>query len=239
MPETTSETRSETIPDPLRENRDRLLEAVLPHAAFDGWGRQALQAGAADIGLSADEAESLFPGGGVDMVSHWSDLVDRQLLVRLRAQDLIRMPVRERIAAGVMTRLEILEPHREAARLAMRLLMAPRNGPRAARLTWNTADVIWYAAGDTSTDYNRYTKRGLLSAVYVPTVLYWLQDRSPDLAETRGFLERRIREVLVIPKVTGRLEKLKQAMPFPLQFAQGVFRRGRDTWRPGGSGSRW
>ena len=48
----------------------------------------------------------------------------------------------------------------------------------------NTVDAIWYAAGDSATDFNFYTKRGLLAAVYGATMLYWLDDRSPDCTDT-------------------------------------------------------
>ena len=34
--------------------------------------------------------------------------------------------------------------------------------------------MVWDEAGDTSEDYNRYSKRGLLAAVIPPVVMYWL-----------------------------------------------------------------
>ena len=78
---------------------------------------------------------------------------------------------------------------------------------------YRSVDAIWYAAGDTATDYNFYTKRGLLAAVYGTTLLYWLNDRSEGFADTRGFLDRRIAEVMQVPAATRRLRKLATALP--------------------------
>ena len=37
---------------------------------------------------------------------------------------------------------------------------------------------MWRIAGDTSTDFNHYTKRMTLGAVYGSTLLVWLDDQS-------------------------------------------------------------
>ena len=44
--------------------------------------------------------------------------------------------------------------------------LLPANLPLAARTLWHTADAMWHAAGDTATDFNHYTKRMTLGAVY-------------------------------------------------------------------------
>ena len=63
---------------------------------------------------------------------------------------------------------------------------------------------MWYAAGDTSTDFNFYTKRATLAGVYSSTLLYWLNDRSPGSEATWGFLDRRIDDVMRIEKLKSR-----------------------------------
>jgi ubiquinone biosynthesis protein COQ9 len=73
-----------------------------------------------------------------------------------------------------------------------------------AKLIWGTADHIWNALGDTSRDYNWYTKRATLSAVYSSTALYWLGDDSPDHMATWAFLDRRIEDVMQIEKLKAK-----------------------------------
>ncbi len=59
---------------------------------------------------------------------------------------------------------------------------------------------MWRIAGDTSTDFNHYTKRVTLGAVYGSTLLAWLDDDSEELGETAAFLDRRIDDVMSFEK---------------------------------------
>jgi ubiquinone biosynthesis protein COQ9 len=93
---------------------------------------------------------------------------------------------------------------REAARSATAWLAAPLHAPLATRLTYRTCDAIWHAAGDTATDFNFYTKRGLLAGVVLSTTLYWLQDGSEGRQATSAFLDRRIAEVLRLGARIGK-----------------------------------
>ena len=76
----------------------------------------------------------------------------------------------------------------------------PQNLPLAARIGWRTADLMWRIAGDTSTDFNHYTKRLTLGAVYNSTLLVWLDDQSEGSSETAAFLDRRIDDVMKFEK---------------------------------------
>ncbi|NQV84452.1 MAG: COQ9 family protein [Rhodospirillales bacterium] len=205
--------------------RDRILVATLPHAAFDGWSRTALRAGAVDAGQGEEWGPEMalraFPGGIPDLVDHFADWTDRRMAEELAGLDLESMRVRDRIAAGVRARLAVLTPYREGVRRLLSHLALPLNIPQAARLTWAAVDAIWYGVGDQSSDFNFYTKRGLLAPVYSTTVLYWLADESEDFADTWAYLDRRIADVLKIPAASSRFKKALSSLPSPI----GVFRR--------------
>lgn len=190
----------------LEARKDRLIEAILPHAAFDGWSRLSLLAAAEDLGLEPGEAEGLFPGGAAAMVAHFVALADRRLVADLAAQGLGAASVGERIFQAVCLRLSRWSDHREAVRRAASVLSLPLNLPLAARLTWNTADAIWLAIGDTSHDFAWYTKRATLAAVYSATLLYWLDDGSEACADSWAFLRRRLADMRNLPKLRQRLE---------------------------------
>ena len=201
-----------------RATRDKILLATLPHVAFDGWTRRALRAGVADLDLAPEMALRVFPGGVNELADHFADWADRRMLDALGAMDLDAMHVRDRVTAGVRTRLEALAPHREAARRLLAYLAMTLNAPLAARITWRTVDAIWYAAGDEATDFNYYTKRGLLTPVYTTTVLYWLADTSDGFADTWAYLDRRIDDVMKIPGLTARVKKALGAFLRPFSI---------------------
>ncbi len=191
----------------MAEIQDKILLAALVHVPFDGWTDKTLAAAVASAGFGAEKAVSAFPGGVADLVAHFSATADGWMIERLGRLDLESLRVRERIAAGVRLRLEALSPHHEAVRRATAWLALPWNQLLALRLTAATCDEIWYAAGDRSVDFNYYTKRGLLAPVYLATVLYWLADTSEGSVDTWAFLERRLADVLKIPRLQSRLAK--------------------------------
>src|SRR3954467_15097710 len=123
---------------------------------------------------------------------------------------------RERIALAVGIRLGIVEPWREAVRRALTVLALPQNAPLALRLLYETVDGIWYAAGDRATDFSFYTKRATLAGIYAATLLYWLEDRSPDFADTREFLDRRLADAARIGAVRRRFAAGLDRLPNPL-----------------------
>ena len=202
----------------LAEARARILQAALVHVPFDGWTEATLGAAVADAGLDPSMGRRGFPGGAIELVEYFITDADRRMLVALEALDLPSLPVRERIATAVRTRLGQNIAHREAVGRALGLLALPIHGPRALRTLYRTVDAMWHAAGDRSTDYNFYSKRVLLAGVYSATVLYWLNDQSDDQANTAAFLDRRIADVMRIEKAKGRAAAIKRRLPDPFRL---------------------
>src|SRR5579862_160315 len=167
------------LPDRSREcltmddtqKKDALLLALLPEVPFDGWTEAALRAAGRRAGLDRDEVAALFQHGPRDIVAWFSRWADRQTLAALTARKLQRLRTSERVALGVRTRLSVLQPYREAVRRSLTLMALPQNLPLGAKLLYEAVDTLWHAAGDNSTDFNFYTKRGLLAGVYAATTL--------------------------------------------------------------------
>ena len=109
-------------------------------------------------------------------------------------------------------------------RRALALLALPQHAALGPRLLYDTVDAVWYAAGDTATDFNFYSKRGLLAAVYAATTLYWLDDRSPEAADTQAFLDRRLADVMALPRLGARLRQGFDRLPNPLRLMRAARR---------------
>lgn len=203
--------------DHLLSEKRALLEAMLPHVPFDGWTAKALNLAARDAGLESGVVLRAFPGGAADVLDFWVAETDAAMLRMLEGRDLNAMKVRDRVRLAVMTRLELAAPHREAVRRALTVEALPQHAPRALKQVYRTVDAIWYAAGDTATDFNFYTKRMLLAGVYGATLLHWLDDKSENFAGTAAFLERRLADVMRIQQAKGKLAKLVDKLPNPFR----------------------
>lgn len=207
-----------TTPDiPLAELRPRLVAAMLPAVPFDGWTAEARDAAATAEGIDLDIAAMALPDAAA-MTDAYTLRADALMLATMAAAGTDAMKVRERIRFAVKTRLEQAQGDREAVRRALVVMTLPANAAMGARTLWRTADTIWRAAGDTATDYNHYTKRTLLSAVYSATLLFWLDDDSEGRTETWAFLDRRIDGIMRFEKLKGRVLGNFSMLPDPARF---------------------
>ncbi len=187
-------------PTPLEQVRRRLALAVGENAVFDGWSRKAVDVAADQLGIDRARARLAMPKTQAGMVDVYIQGVDRALDEHFTPERLAGMKIREKIRALVWKRFEIMGPAREAVRRGVAILAMPQNLPLGMRIGWRTADLMWRIAGDTSTDFNHYTKRMMLGGVYASTLLVWLDDNSEGWSETAGFLDRRIDDVMNIEK---------------------------------------
>ena len=188
-------------PSPFELIRRKLALSVGENAVFDGWGCKAVDAAAGQHDVNPDQARAAMPKTAAALIDLYIEAVDRELGREFPAERIATMKIRARIRELVWRRLEIMAPAREAVRSALSILAMPQNVPLGARVGWRSADVMWRIAGDTSTDFNHYTKRMTLGAVYGSTLLVWLNDDSDGWRETSQFLDRRIDDVMKIEKL--------------------------------------
>ncbi|MEC8288991.1 MAG: COQ9 family protein [Pseudomonadota bacterium] len=205
--------------------RDALIGAALHHIPFDGWSATALNNAASDLGWDKECVAREFPLGIVDAIRHFSQQVDRYMVHSIEEEDLTKMRMHERVGLAVETRLNFLEPHKEAVHRGMTWLAMPQNSMLGARLLYQTVDDIWYAVGDRSADFSFYTKRGLLAGVVGTTLLFWLDDRSEECSDTREFLSRRISDVMKIHATRKRFEHTCDRVLSPLNVITGVIKK--------------
>ncbi|HEY4942892.1 MAG TPA: COQ9 family protein [Rhizomicrobium sp.] len=191
----------------------KVLEAALKHAVFDGFSDRALARAAEETGADKPALARLFPNGPLSLVEAFSLAADAEMERKLAALDLKAMNIRSRIAAAVMARIEAVRPHKEAARRAAAFLTLPPHAALGARLVYRTVDAIWRAVGDTSTDFNFYTKRGILAAVYSATLMRWFTDQSAGESETAAFLADRIENVMTFEKFKAQAKEGLSRLP--------------------------
>lgn len=202
----------------------RVLEAALPHVPFDGWSDATLKAALTDSGIDPALGAALFPRGPLDLALAYHRQGDARMVARLADMDLGSLRFRDRIAAAVMARLDLVGD-KELVRRGTTFFALPHNAAEGGKAIWGTADAIWTALGDTSDDLNWYSKRATLSAVYSATVLFWLGDDSPGQQNTREFLDRRIENVMQFEKLKAGLQAnplTRALLAGPMKLLSGI-----------------
>jgi ubiquinone biosynthesis protein COQ9 len=193
--------------------KSAMVEAALPHIAFDGFTDKLMDRAAKEAAASKADMLRLFPNGALSLLEAYSESVDTEMEKRLAKLKLAAMPMRKRIATAVKTRLALLRPHKAAARRAVAHLALPPNVALGAKLVFRTVDAMWRAAGDVSTDFNFYTKRAILTGVYSATLMRWFTDDSADESATDAFLAARIENVMQFEKFKGRVKEQAKKLP--------------------------
>lgn len=202
----------------LDELRAALAPLIPANAVFDGWSDKALAMAASELGVPEGRARLAFPDGPFQMIDAWFDAIDIAMAKAYPLERISRLKIRERIRDLVLYRIEVINPHKEALRRALAILAQPQNAMAAARLAWRAADRMWRIAGDRATDFNHYSKRGILSALYMSTMLVYLDDDSDGLTTTRGFLDRRIKDVMNFEKLKASWRGSRSRLPSLSRF---------------------
>lgn len=169
---------------PSLELRTRWLEALLPLVPFEGWTRAVADKAAQEAGLTQGEQALAAPRGLADLVDGFFDTAETEANTALLATDFTGMGVRAKVASGVKLWLAALSANREAARCAATRGFLPWVAGDALQRTWSTADMIWTGIGDTSTDYNKYSKRALLAATLPLIFMRWLDEEDEEVLDT-------------------------------------------------------
>lgn len=212
---------------------ERLLDAALVFAGSTGWSDRTFRKAAQSVNISEEEACAVFPAKGQGLVQAFFQRGDTTMETMLLAEDLTTLRFRDRVARAILLRLTIMDGQREAVRRATSLFALPLNAHLGARVTWQTADLIWNCLGDDSEDVNWYTKRMTLSAVYGASLLYWLDDLSPNCNASQEFIDRRIGDVM---KIEGFKSRMRQNPAFST-LMRGIDNLGRQFRRPNHQGA--
>lgn len=187
----------------LDELKPRLVEAMLQHVPFDGWSDEAATNAAHDLGIAPAVARLAFRDQ-MEMIETYAVWADQRMEESLSTPEFATLKIRDRITSAIRTRLEQAAPHREALRRATAIMALPHHAPRAAALAFHSADAIWRAAGDRSTDFSFYSRRAIASGVYAATLLVWLDDDSEGFVDSWNFLDRRIGDVMRFERAKAR-----------------------------------
>ena len=191
----------------------KLMVAALPNVAFDGWSNSTFEAACRETDISERKARLSCPRGALDLAVAFHKWGDDQFEISFTKKRISKLKVREKIKKAVELRIK-LASDKEAVRRGVALFALPVYAFEGSRLIWDTADLIWELIGDKSEDYNWYSKRTILSAVYASTVLYWLGDDTEGNKETWHFLDRRIEDVMKFENAKVQLKTNKFTKEF-------------------------
>ena len=83
---------------------------------------------------------------------------------------------------------------------------------------YKSVDQIWFIAGDSSTDFNFYTKRLILGAIYSRTMLFFFNNDDQEGLE--HLLDQNLKSVSKIPKLKSKVKIFMKYFPKMFNFVK-------------------
>ena len=193
--------------------KTKLLLAFLQDVPFEGCCEKTLTKAAQKLNIPLHEQILMYPDGLDDVIAYSYHYFDQKMLETCQSDTLTDMKIRDKVSFCVWQRFEAMKPYKQALLQIHAHMTLPGNLLLKQQFIFQTASEIWYAIGDQSTDWNFYSKRMLLSLVYISTLLCWFQDKSENHQDTKAFLSRRIENVMMIPKAKGQIKEQFSRVP--------------------------
>ena len=182
--------------------RKKILVAAMQILPSEGWSPYLIDKITDLLQLQDEAINIIFPEGLTGLFEYYVQDLDIKMIEKYQSSVHDNLKTNQRIRLCLITRLAILNQNKKVFQKSLVFLALPTNYALAAKILWHTVDLIWHEAGhDQSTDFNYYTKRVLLGAVYSSTLLFFAGGDSENFQDTIDFLDRRLADIYKIFKV--------------------------------------
>lgn len=170
--------------------KDEFIQALIPKLKKLGWGTAAMEETSVSLRLDPNYYKIVFDGELPEIKDYYELKMDEMMMSELAG---LEKPtkVREKIA------------------LALKIRASLSHDLPDLKSAWRTSDNIWRYAGDISTDFNYYTKRGLLTPVYLSAINFYKNDISENKIDTEQYISDSLEKVIKVFSIKSKLPKLE------------------------------
>ena len=207
----------------LHKKRLDVLNVAKKHIVVNGWNNKIIDSVAREGKFKSIEISVLFPKGYQSILELYLSNLNDEMTKACKKIDLSRMKTHERIREIIFLRLKINEKDKKLIRRTIFTLIFPQHSKIATSALYNTVDQIWFIAGDNSSDFNFYTKRTILAAIYSSTIFYWI-NKNNNLEQTKSFLDKQLKKIAKISKIKEKLKITFSILPNCFSLAKEFMR---------------
>jgi ubiquinone biosynthesis protein COQ9 len=176
--------------------RTNFLNTCLQLVPELGFSHLAITEAAINLNLTP-VTHTILERGPIELVEYFNTTSTEKLNESVN-EEFHLMKTTAKIKYLCIKRLMMTKPFIQKWPQAVSLMAHPSNAKNTLDQLKSMCDEMWFLAGDTSTDYNWYTKRILLAGVYTSTELFMTQDQSENYKATFEFLDRRLQGYLLV-----------------------------------------
>ena len=205
----------------LLKKRQVVLRFAKEFVSENGLTKNCLENISKKYGLNTDETDLLFPQGNIDLIKFALEQLNNDLEVYCRQIDLIRLPIHKRIRKILLSKISLMNKDKLFYRSIFLNLLIPKKNFSLSSQLYNSVDQLWFIAGDSSTDFNFYTKRLILSGIYSRVMLFFFNNNNQE--ELENILDESLKRVSKIPEIKSKLKIFKDFLPKIANFVKNSY----------------
>ena len=190
----------------LNELRRDLLKKSKKIILENGWNENLFYSISKNTKFKIEEINVLFPNGYKSLLRFYLKEINFQMTDNSKNLDLINMKSSKKIKELILLKLKNNSKEKDLIKKTFYSLLLPTHSRIASQSLFNTADQMWFLAGDNSTDFNYYSKRFILSVIYTLTLYYWVNN--DDIEDTKKFIDKQLIKVSKIPKFKSNIKNI-------------------------------
>ena len=195
----------------LKKIRNQILQDAKPHVIKCGWNEKLFVNMVINSNFTLEEINTLFPKGYTTLISMYLKEINSKMTVESQKINLIRLRIHERIREIFILRLKIMSKEKKLISKTFLYLLLPQNYKLALKNLYKTVDQMWFLAGDSSTDFNFYSKRAILSSIYASVIMHFVNN--DDIDKTIIVLNKQLKRVSKIPKIKSKINEITKIIP--------------------------
>ena len=176
----------------MKSKQDKLAHLFIQEVPKFGWSRETLLHCAKKQKLSTPNLALMFPSFEYDVLKYLIAQNNSLVEKNYNSFNNSRLKTRDKIKTIMELKFDSNAYLKDALPEMLKFLLRPGNIFMSIKMLHQNSDFIWNLAGDKSNDFNYYSKRGLLSMVYLATLIYWLNDKSNKGIGTKNFISKSV-----------------------------------------------
>ena len=197
------------------KNQSIILNKTKEIVKADGWSRNIIDKLIED-GVNKSELIIIFKNDYKKLLGYFLEEINQLLELKVKKINIINFPVNIRIKKILLARIQILNDDKIFYKKTFDHLLLPQNIKILKKSLYKSVDTMWYLAGDTSTDFNFYTKRIILGGVYTNAIFTFFNN---DIEQAEVNIDKNLKKISRLPKLKERFSFIKDNLPI---FLKGI-----------------
>jgi rpsU-divergently transcribed protein len=179
----------------------QFIEQIIDSLTFEPISQDLLEKVSTNIYGNAAHYKCLFIGSKIDtmreILCSIENALDHTMACKIN-QYITSNPevgISKKIHHALMSRIYGTGMNNLMYRNILKTYAHPRYQVLRLKNAWKTSDTIWHQIGATDTDFNYYSKRIILTAIYVSTLIYYMSSLNIQKIDLDNFITNAIKSI--------------------------------------------